>query len=182
MEKSHQKQLVGVCFRIISFFLIKSLKVDSCTTSYWATYCRSGSPGFSLWGPWLGAAFTYVWNLSGWRLPARRSGSWKGFLSYLRDEVHHHFLILTHCSFLRIAFAAKCFCAEPGAPDGLVGVSSSTRSFICIYYHHFPRVVTKMGRGGVSSKAIKLNVMSTDAFLRDTLGWKLNTAFLIRPI
>lgn len=39
-----------------------------------------------------------------------------------------------------------------------------------------------MERGHISSKAIKLNVMSADAFLRDTLGWKPNAAFLIRPI
>lgn len=72
--------------------------------------------------------------------------------------------------------------AESEALSVFVCVSGFTHDFICIHYHHFSEAVTKMERGHISSKPIKLNVMSVDAFLRDTLGWKPNAAFLISPI
>lgn len=64
----------------------------------------------------------------------------------------------------------------------LVCVSSFAHDLIHIYYDSFSKAVTKTARGQFPSKAIKHNLMSADAFLRDTLGRKHSAASLISPI
>lgn len=46
----------------------------------------------------------------------------------------------------------------------------------------FPKWRPEPEPGHFSSEAIRLNLMSSDAFLTETLGWKLHAAALARPI